>query len=295
MPCYKPLTAWQQGDGSVVFVERMGKDVRRELSLPCGQCIGCRLERSRQWAMRCMHEASMYERNSFITLTYDDAHLPKRGKLDYPEYQRFMKRLRFKKGEVRFYMCGEYGGTTGRPHYHACLFGMDFDDKKYFTTLPSGAHIYRSAELEQLWKCGNSSIGDVTFESAAYVARYCVQKVTGKNADDHYRRRDADGEYFLPPEFNVMSRRPGIGKPFLDKWKSDIYPHDYVIVRGQKMKPPKFYDQQFKASDPDTFEQMQFERERLGRANWEDNTPARLGDKAEVAAARAAFLKRSLE
>lgn len=294
MPCFSPLVAYQTADGEVVFVERLRKNVVRELSLPCGQCIGCRLERSRQWAMRCLHEASLHERKSFVTLTYDDLHLPKRGQLEYADFQKFMKRLRKQKGQARFYMCGEYGPLNWRPHFHACLFGVDFDDKEHWSTMASGAELYRSAELERLWPFGFASVGDVTFESAAYVARYCVQKVTGKNAKYHYARVDEEGEYQLNPEFNHMSLKPGIGAEFYKKWKSDMYPHDYVIVNGKEMKPPKYYDKMFKADDPDAFEEMQWMREMQGRGAWEDNIPARLMVKEQVTTARAGFLKRGM-
>lgn len=299
MPCYSPLLAWQQGNGEIVFVERMGKDVRRELSLPCGQCIGCRLEKSRQWAMRCMHEASLHKQNSFITLTYDDSHLPNRGMLCYPEFQRFIKRLR-KKHDVRYYMCGEYGPLNWRPHYHAIIFGWAFPDRTYWGTSGGGVPVYRSAELERLWDAGGSTVGDCTFESAAYCARYCVQKMTGHGAKEHYARW-TDPEfgpvypYQLVPEFNEMSTKPGLASGFLDKWRSDIYPHDYVVVNGKEMKPPKYYDKLQKKHDPDGFDQLQFERERTGRANWEDNVPERLYAKREVQKARANFLKRTIE
>ena len=159
MPCFHPLTAYQSSDGSISFVERKGGDIVRSLSLPCGQCVGCRLERSRQWAMRCMHEASLYSRNCFITLTYNNEHLPSDNSLQYPDFQKFMKRLRKRfngvdrsanpdsndQFPIRFYMCGEYGETFGRPHYHACLFNFDFPDKTLYRRSPSGSFIYRSS------------------------------------------------------------------------------------------------------------------------------------------------------
>lgn len=297
MACYSPLLAWQTGNGSIVFVERMGKgDVRRELSLPCGQCIGCRLERSRQWALRCMHEARMHESNSFLTLTYANEHMPHRGCLRYTDFQKFMKRLRKRLDkEVSYYMCGEYGPLNWRPHYHACLFGYDFPDKEFYAQMPgSGANLYRSAELERLWPYGFCSIGDVTFESAAYVARYCVQKITGPNAKYHYARSDADGSYQLPPEFNRMSLKRPIGKSFYEKYSTDMYPHDYVVRDGQKMQPPKYYDKLFKREEPDTHEELVMAREAKARAMWEDNVPARLYAKKVVAETRADFLKRTI-
>jgi hypothetical protein len=126
------MPAVRMVDGSVKFVSRNKKGVDGTLELPCGQCIGCRLERSRQWAMRCLHESSLYDRNAFVTLTYDDEHLPPGGSLNYPDFQRFMKRLRKNsKSPIRFYMGGEYGESTLRPHFHVCLFGYDFPDKVY--------------------------------------------------------------------------------------------------------------------------------------------------------------------
>ena len=278
-----------------MFQERRHFDVVKSLSLPCGQCIGCRLERSRQWAMRCMHEAALYQRNSFVTLTYSDEFLPKRSMLDYPAFQKFMKRLRKAAGTngVRFYMCGEYGPENGRPHYHACLFNWDFADRKYWRKSESGEKLYRSALLEKLWPFGNSEIGDVTFQSAAYVARYCVQKVTGHNAKAHYRRVDQDGVYQLPPEFNKMSLKPGIGATWLQKFQADVYPHDYVVVNGKEVKPPKYYDKLFSKVAPGDFEEIQFRRESQARANYLDNTDDRLAVKEIVARARSNLLFRS--
>lgn len=302
MPCYSPLTAYQCANGEIVFVERKRYDTVRELSLPCGQCIGCRLERSRQWAVRCMHEASLHEDNCFITLTYAPEHLPRRGSLDYDEFQRFMKRLRkhFAPKGARFYMCGEYGGENWRPHFHALLFGVDFEDKVYLRTLESGGKLYTSGVLGKLWPFGFSSIGALTFESAAYVARYCVQKVTGRDAEQHYVRFShvdigPPERYYLTPEFNRMSLRPGVGAGFYEKWRSDIYPNGKVVVNGKECNPPRYYDKMYKRDDWAEFDQLQFSRESEGRLNYEDNTPSRLAVKAVVQEARASFLKRTLE
>lgn len=293
MPCYHPLSAFQCSNGEVVFSERAKFDIVKSLSLPCGQCIGCRLERSRQWAMRCMHEASLYESNSFVTLTYASEFLPHRGQLEYPAFQKFMKRLR-KNGpeKVRFYMCGEYGPENGRPHFHACLFNRDFPDKYYWARTGSGEKIYRSPELERLWPFGSSSVGAVTFESAAYVARYCVQKVTGHNAKFHYARRDAEGDYQLVPEFNHMSLKPGIGSPWLAKFQTDVFPNDFVVVRGKECKVPKYYDKLFERANPEEFEEIKFKRELDARARSGDNTDERLAVREIVTRSRLNLLFR---
>lgn len=298
MPCYHPISAYQCADGSIVFQERRWFNTVKTLSLPCGQCIGCRLERSRQWAMRCMHEAQLHEKNCFITLTYDNTHLPSDGSLHYKDFQLFIKRLRKKFGNsrIRYYMAGEYGENFGRPHFHACIFGHDFYDKKLWKRSSSGSMLYRSEDLELLWPFGYSSIGDVNFESAAYVARYIMKKVTGHNSKAHYTETDEEtGEITTrKPEFNKMSLKPGIGYEWYKKYKLDVYPHDYVIIKGKKVKPPKFYDKKYKQDNPFEFDEILYKREINGKLNSEDNTLERLIVKEKVQNAKLQKLKRNL-
>lgn len=299
MPCFHPMPAVRMVDGSVKFVSRNKKGVEGTLELPCGQCIGCRLERSRQWAMRCLHESTLYENNCFITLTYDDSNLPAGGSLDYSDFQKFMKRLRKRvKSPVRFYMGGEYGQNgTIRPHFHACLFGYDFFDKVYYKKTSSGEKIYTSKLLESLWPYGLSSVGNVTFESAAYIARYCVQKVTGDLAKAHYQVITDDGEVIdRVPEFNHMSLKPGIGSRWLEKFQTDVYPRDYVVINGVKTKPPKYYDILFERVDPGTFSEIVAQRELDGYQQTlsGENSDSRLKVREQVQNARLSMLKRGL-
>ena len=299
MPCFYPQPAFRTETGAVVFAERrnLGGSVAT-LSLPCGQCVGCRLERSRQWAARCMHEASLYDQNCFITLTYDDAHLPEDYSLRYSDFQGFMKRLRsrFFSSKIRFYMCGEYGEDFGRPHYHAILFNFDFADKLYFKRVGE-SKLYTSAALSELWPFGHSLIGSATFESAAYVARYCLKKVTGKDAERHYRAVDPDtGETWVrTPEFNKMSLRPGIGGTWFEKYWKDVYPRGELIVRGHASVPPRYYDKLFKRiDDADDLARIAYKREQRGKAHFEDNSADRLAVKEQVALARVSLKHRSL-
>lgn len=298
MPCYHPISAYQCTDGSIVFYESKRHDTVKSLSLPCGQCIGCRLERSRQWAIRCMHEAQMHTQNCFITLTYDDDHLPSDRSLHYRDFQLFIKRLRkrYPGRRIRYYMAGEYGENFGRPHWHACIFGLDFDDKKLWKRTSANSLLYRSQDLELLWPFGYSSIGDVTFESAAYVARYIMKKVTGKNASEHYTEIDPEsGEITTrKPEFTKMSLKPGIGYEWYKQYTSDVYPHDYVIVRGKKVKPPKYYDKKYKIDNPYEFDELLYIREKSAKLNYADNTPERLLVKEQVTKAKLQKLKRNL-
>lgn len=298
MTCYHPITAWQCADGQVVFVPNLARnDIVKELLLPCGQCIGCRLERARQWAVRCMHEASCHQQSAFITLTYSEAHRPPGGSLVYRDFQLFMMRLRksIYPQRVRFYMCGEYGPSLDRPHYHACLFGHNFSDLVYLATTESGARLYRSADLERLWPFGFSSVGAVTFESAGYAARYCVDKITGDLAPAHYGDR--------VPEFNHMSLKPAIGEPWLRKYWRDVYPHDYLVVNGKKCRPTRYYDRWFDRLDRTEvgprrchgIGEIKAQRELDGRTYALDNTPGRCAVKEEVQRARLQFLRRNFD
>ena len=304
MPCYHPITAYKAvNQTKLVFsdtksVKNKGIDVSHSLQIPCGQCIGCRLEKSRQWAMRCMHEAQLHENNCFITLTYDDTHLPSDQSLHHRDFQLFIKRLRKKypTTKIRYYMAGEYGENFGRPHFHACIFGFDFHDKKLWKRTASGSIIYRSADLETVWPFGYSSIGDVNFESAAYVARYIMKKQTGKDSEKHYQYSKLDtGEIIqMQPEYNKMSLKPGIGAEWYKKYRSDVYPHDYVVVRGKKVRPPKYYDKKYKTDYPYEYDELLYIRDKRAKLNSEDNTPERLAVKEQVTQVKLQKLKRTL-
>lgn len=303
MPCYSPLKGYYSkklnptGKRSIVFDPRQGID-DKALDLPCGQCIGCRLERSRQWAIRCVHEASLYEKNSFITLTYSPEHLPKDGSLQLHHFQRFMKRLRKSEGpNIRFFHCGEYGEKYQRPHYHACLFNYDFNDKKLLRD-QDNIKLYTSEKLAKLWPLGFSTIGDVTFESAAYVARYVTKKIIGPQAVHHYNNIDyKTGEIIQErkPEYVTMSRRPGIGRPWLDRYISDVYPDDFVILRGAKIKPPKFYDSVLQKRMPYEHDDIKERRNENARLKAFDNTPDRLAVKEFIKKTQITTLKRKYE
>jgi len=193
-------------------------------------------------------------------------------------------------------MCGEYGEKLGRPHYHYCLYGEDFREDRYeWRQAPSGSVLYRSETLEKLWPHGNCEIGELTFESAAYVARYIMKKITGDMANDHYKRVCPEtGEiYWLPPEFNVMSRRPGIGAEWMEKFRNDVYNHDELIVRGHPSKPPRYYDKLLEMVDASALEEIKAERAK--GITYEDNTPERLAVREKVALARLNLKKRQLE
>jgi len=257
-----------------------------------------------------MHEAKMHRDNCFITLTYDDKKLPERPdgvppaniSLYYEDFQLFMKRLRkhFAGATIRFYMAGEYGENFGRPHFHACLFGIDFPDREPFSRTPSGATICRSKILEKLWPYGFSSVGNFDFKAAAYVARYVMKKITGDDADTHYEIMDPEtGEiYWRTPEFNKMSLKPGIGATWFEKYKSDVFPHDHVIVNGKPVGVPRYYDKLYECSSTDNYCDLEvtIKKKRIDKAqlSLDDNTPDRLAVKEQVTLANLQRLKRKL-
>lgn len=242
--CTRPWVR-KSGDG---FVSR---------PLSCGQCIECKLKKSREDAMRCVHEASLYGReNSFVLLTYADKFKEVDGSercvpfsLVHDDFQRFMKRLRKAYGEkkIKYFMSGEYGepcpdnGFTFRPHYHSCLFNVRFEDAQYFKKSPSGAKLYRSRILERLWPYGHCTFGEVTFESAAYVARYVTKKITCPNTENMYADVDVEtGEVRLRiPEYSERSN--GLGLGWLQKYAGDLVYDGKIVVRGKKMGAPRYY------------------------------------------------------
>lgn len=294
MPCYRPLEGYRakepgpNGKRGITFRRSEGySDLPTKV--PCGQCIGCKLERSRQWALRCKYEAQLHDDNCFITLTFDDDHLPSDYSVNVRDFQLFMKRLRkkFSGQTIRFFHCGEYGDDNLRPHYHAILFGFDFPDKSLFR-VNNGNRLYRSEILENLWPYGFCTIGAVTFESAAYVARYCLKKVTGEQADEQYLRvHPISGKQVkVLPEYATMSRRPGIGTEWLKKYGSDVYPHDYVVHDGQRMRPPKFFDNVLESSDPRQHRLVKAKRKLGAKAHAADNTSGRLRVREKVKTAQ---------
>jgi len=244
-----------------------------------------------------MHEAQLHESNCFLTLTYDDKHLPEHGSLYYSDVQKFYRRVRKKLGSFRHFTCGEYGPKLQRPHYHACIFGLDFPDKKHFKTSPSGGEIFTSALLDSLWTEGFASVGGLSYESARYVAGYCTKKITGQLAATHYARPSIHtGELVqLEPEFGHMSLKPGIGHGWYKKYKSDVFPRDHVVYDGLKLPVPKYYYNLLKKEENTQSDEIEYQRFLKSNLNPQDHTRERLATREQVATARASFKKRNLE
>lgn len=294
MPCYHPIPGWvgkernwETGKRPVVFRLSDGF-ADRPLSVPCGRCLGCRLERARQWALRCVHEASLHQHNSFLTLTYDDSHLEPGWSLRPQDMVLFLKRLRKALGvhKIRYFQAGEYGETTGRPHHHALIFGLDFDDRVRLRDTSSGSVLYRSPFLEKLWPFGHSSIGECNFQSAGYIARYTTKQV------DTPPPCGTLGPRFKP--YLSMSRRPGLGAGWLDKFGGEVYLADSVIINGKECKPPRYYDDRYAVQDPIGMEEVKIVR--AGRAaDNPESSGRRLIAREAVKTAATSNLKRELK
>lgn len=233
MPCYHP---WRTDKGNVVS---------------CGQCRGCRASHAREWAMRCMHEASMHEDNIFLTVTYDRDNEPPNRSLDRAAFPLFMKRLRKEIGKVRYYHVGQYGSRFNRPHYHALLFGWSPSDKALLT-VREGFPVFTSELLRATWPAGLSEFGSVTPQSAAYCTGYVKTRMTGSWAKAKYGVR--------VPEYCTMSRNPGIGAGWIDKYRDEVFPFDAVRLSGSNVKPPRYYDNRVAAVDPLLIEGVKYSR-----------------------------------
>ena len=292
MPCYSPLEAWYGTDGDergkVCFSRQSGR-LYVPLALPCGKCVGCRMEYARQWAIRCVHEAEEHDYNCMVTLTYDDDHMPLHGSLKPEDVTLWLKRLRknFPGKKIRYFLAGEYGEKLSRPHYHVLLFGIDFAPALNYNHNDERPTV---SELESTWRLGHVHVAPLTIETASYVARYCLKKQT---EEIHYV--NAAGEK-LHREYTRMSRRNGIGASWLSKNKFDTYKDDTVIV-GQKIsRPPRYYDKQIiKADGDDALKAIKRRRIEDAFARRENSTPDRLAVKERICKARLALLKRRIE
>ena len=292
MACYHPLRALWYGeytDSGKKKYTIVGKNtpISKKAFLepleteevPCGKCLGCRLEYSRKWAVRCMLEAKQYEHNAFITLTYDKNNVKwvtgvnrDTGEIEPvttlvpDDLTKFMKDLRryykyhYNHDNIRFYACGEYGSKTHRAHFHIIAFNLPiFDKEKYFINA-GGEQVYISQTLFEIWqKKGRVTIGDVTWNSAAYVARYVMKKIKGPDSEETYKKLG------IVPEFVRMSRKPGIAWQYYDENKDKIYECDEIIFtnkdgKGEKIKPCKYYDRLYDLENPEFMQALKQKR-----------------------------------
>ncbi len=311
MACNKPLKAYarpspiEPGKKELHFVSQFttpsivfkGHLYSDQFEIPCGQCMACRLKYSRDWATRCMLEASQYEHNYFVTLTYNDYYVPQNilkyidkhtGEfieetvltLRYKDVQDFLKRLRtkFKRDldfeGVRFYGCQEYGPTTNRPHYHMILFNCPLPDLKPVANNFNGDIYYESEFLNDVWSVydkksgirvpiGYVSIAECSYQTCAYVARYMTKKHKGLDAAYY-------SDHNIAPEGSFMSRKPGIARNYFDSNSDKIYEFDQIIITGsdgkaKRVRPPRYYDNLYDIFSPEDYQRVKQARVDKGR------------------------------
>lgn len=301
MSCYRPLFALtagtkDNGKKEMKFLSYRprdqddviicaGKEYPRSalVSLPCGQCIGCRIDYSRQWANRCLMELEYHDSAYFCTFTYDDAHVPQSEYVDpntgevltslslrKKDFQLLMKRIRkrFPNDKIRFFMSGEYGSETFRPHYHAILFGLHLDDLTRYKIVREGNEYYtyyNSPSLQSCWRDHNGHdigfvvVGEVTWNTCAYTARYVMKKLKGEAAEMYEK-------FGLEPEFSLMSRKPGIARQFYDD-HPDLYEFDKINIStprgGKSFRPPRYFDKLFDVENHEKLESLKNTRAQI--------------------------------
>lgn len=289
MACFHPIEAYQPAG---VGDARYGQPRRLRFSfpadydrarynvvkVPCGKCVGCRMDYSRQWANRCLLEMQYHEHSWFLTLTYDDIHLPKTytadpdtgeaispvATLSPRDFTLFVKRLRKNTGQkLRIFGCGEYGSDTLRPHYHIIVFGLSLASVEPYKRSELGDMYYTSPVLDACWTASDGSskgfivASSANWQTCAYVARYVLKKQTGKSAKLDYEKLG------IEPPFLRMSRRPGIGA----QWFEDHPEYDLLDTinistpdGGRQMPVPKYYRDKLKELYPVTSDWLSMER-----------------------------------
>lgn len=290
-----------QKDGSL----SLGNQLPDVQTVPCQKCIGCQLSRSREWAVRCMHENYYHNKSSFLTLTYSPEHLPINGSVNSKCMSDFFKRLRKKKkfstgeyvyyvdtgekikkmSKIKFLYCGEYGEKGYRPHYHVILFGVDFSDDRYLYSDNKGIKLYRSDTLEELWPFGFSTIGEVTEDSCAYVARYVMKKQYSEVTSEQYY---SDGR-----RMEFISCSNGIGRQWIEEYADEVYAlhKDYVPFKDYKIKPPRYYDKLYDNVMPESYDIIKERRLR----KVIDFTATSLKNQEEIQKSRIRGLERKFE
>lgn len=315
MGCNFPLKGWQSAQrtesGKRGFTtDRASALVDLPMEVPCGQCIGCRVDKAQEWATRLEAERTFHRDARFLTVTYSDEHLPEGCTLVPADLKRFIERLRhwadvhLDGQKLRFYGCGEYGDDPmvaldgfplGRPHYHIIVYGIAFPDEKVAEQSAAGEKQFSSKILDDLWGKGRTRVGLVTRDSCGYVAGYATKKITGDIAVSHYQQFDLRTGVVYPvePEFARMSRRPGIGRRFVEEYQSDVYPTDHVVQRGKPRKVPRYFDKVLEQSRPEVLEGVKRKRVARAKAKAHDNTFERREVKAEVAWRKSRVFRRN--
>lgn len=307
MACFYPQEGYLVLDDGVKRWRRYvrhGDDVLEPMTVVCGNCIGCRMERSRRWTIRCQHEVLMCERqglpSSFVTLTIDDGHMPEHGEIEYRLCQLFHKRVRKNSGVAyRHLTLSEYGGLTFRPHFHCVMMGLSFERGKPAGKGDSGEVCYESPQLAKLWPLGFSSFGNATARSIGYCTRHNFKDAM-KYPPGFFEEEwldDETGEICKRRgPFLTFSR--GIGRSWYEQYgRTDCHNHDFMVLRdGQVVGPIPFYDDLLASTPDGECELLELKARRRLKAleHPEDQTRERLAVREQVFKARIRNLMKGL-
>lgn len=298
--CIKPVSAWLvAGRSQPVFRKPLSSVSADFLSLPCGKCEPCELNRVSSMSARMVHEASLHASSFFLTLTYDEAHLPSDGNLVPQHWTKFIGKLRAATRrrssdapKLRFVACGEYGDRLGRPHYHAIVFGLDLTDRRIWSRSKRGDDLFCSDWLSAIWGKGNVIVGEVTSHSCSYVAAYTVKSVGGERVSTYFSNPSGDIVRRVPP-FARYSTHPGIGAFWYDEYSSDCFPSDFLVSGGRKSAIPRYYFKRFAAAQPAAAAAVKARRVEAAKADEWNTTAERRRVRYEVSLARRRLAKRS--
>lgn len=228
---------------------------------------------TKDWAVRCYHEAQTHTYNCVLTLTYDEENLPNIS-LNKEDIVNFVKRLRsfihrsnelknkhphLFKQKISYLYCGEYGEKLNRPHFHIIIFGFDFPDKKYLKDSKSGDEMFTSDMLKNLWPYGFHTIGKMSMASAMYCASYITKYVSNAEKEDIYTDKTT-GE-MKQPEFGHASRRPALGLNWLLEFNPEVVTHNSIIIANQRYRIPRYYLKKLEELYPSKFEKLKILRE----------------------------------
>jgi len=302
MACEQPVVAYRSGPEGPLFFNRYqaekGGAQAYKFNLPCGTCILCRSEQARQWAVRLAHEAQTTELACFATLTYDDKHIPLYNSLSteqvlnpqeeqtddwqreqdrnhlslYWKRERQHQRRNGNTNRLRYYVAGEYGDESSRPHYHACIFGTDLRDEGTYLLRGGKQPLWTSEALKKRWGLGNIAIGKLNFATARYTASYIVKKLNRKQV---YRRIDENtGELIAVVQPKAYMSK-NIGKDWWNRYRHFVTAHDFVVIEGKRQKPPKAHDRWLAERSEIASQMVKQQRMEHAKEETEEQTRAR--------------------
>lgn len=257
-----------------------------ELIRRCGQCLGCRMARSMELGLRLEHESQFHDQSWFITLTYADENLPEANSLKANHMSIFIKALRQDtRQKIRFFGAGEYAPDTLRPHYHLIIFGLDLPDRIYAGTSDAGNVFFRSETISKAWRHrGRIQVDSVSPATMQYVTKYHIDKINGEQAEKHYSRPVIDeltGEYKtvqVEQESARMSRNPGMGRKWIEKYYEDIFRHGFIGRAGGARTPiPTYYERWCEKQHPELY--LKHRQDHAQQRNLEDDLENRFNAK----------------